>query len=184
MNALFLRVLLGLLAFGSCITAGPVATPSLKPLSLRTNTTDNSAGLFCGIFNTANTQDTDDNISWLKNNVGTCFTPAQTCRRHSCINTSGVYVCNDNNHDITLSCANDVVPRLDDVIVHCCNGAKSGISGQKFSDDGTWNAIIAYGNCNHNWDADRPSMGPPDDIWGPNGACNKIAVTGVGSGVP
>lgn len=44
-----------------------------------------------------------------------------------------------------------------------------GISGQEFSDQG-WNVVIAYANCNHAPDADRPG---DFQKWGPNGQCES-----------
>ena len=57
----------------------------------------------------------------------------------------------------------------------CCTKdytESKGISGQQFSDQG-WNVIVAYGNCNHDQDRDRPGFGPADDPWGPNGECQN-----------
>ncbi|KAK3365590.1 hypothetical protein B0T24DRAFT_723295 [Lasiosphaeria ovina] len=169
MKALLARALRGLFVFGSCAVV--VVASSRNEIATSDVLKKRSGGLFCGVFNTADKHDIMENLYWMRNNLGKCTTPARTCRRFSCINTSGVYVCNDRDQDLIIDCGVEAPGLADTPAVQCCTAAHSGISGQQFSDDGTWNVIIAYADCNHDWDADRPSMGPPDDIWGPNGAC-------------
>jgi hypothetical protein len=141
-------------------------------------------GLHCGIFNTANTRDAEKVLGGFGHER--CITEAHTCTRHGCLNTSGVYgefspfpvrptpiltffppVCNDNAYAIDLQCS-DIAAFGYIITGSCC--AQS-TSGQYFSDPAGFNVIVAYGNCNHGKSADRPSMGPPSDPWGPNGAC-------------
>ncbi|KAK0745675.1 hypothetical protein B0T18DRAFT_428789 [Schizothecium vesticola] len=59
------------------------------------------------------------------------------------------------------------------ILKECCGGGsyKAGVSGQRFVPEQGWNVIVAYGNCNHGEYGDRPSIGPPEDPWGPNGSC-------------
>ena len=86
-------------------------------------------------------------------------------------------VCNDSDEKLELSCGDDVLYLAEWVHQYCCITTRSfvGQSGQVFADSfkdaRNFNVVISYGNCNHDKDADRPGMGPPDDPWGPNGAC-------------
>ncbi|KAK0654825.1 hypothetical protein B0T16DRAFT_383844 [Cercophora newfieldiana] len=128
----------------------------------------------CGQFNTGDKKDFEQlqyDMSGDKSNV---TTPAKKCRRQRCKNTTGVYVCNDNDHDV-------IIPYLTirefaaKPGKECCTKRytdSKGISGQQFSDQ-NWNVIIAYANCNHPQDQDRPGFGPAGDPWGPNGACEN-----------
>ncbi|KAK1750507.1 hypothetical protein QBC47DRAFT_118296 [Echria macrotheca] len=123
----------------------------------------------CGIYNTADRPNAIQINFDLAENVNTCTTPPKTCRRHACWNTSGVFICNDSDLNVTLECG--TVARFAGIIIDdCCRGKGAGLSGQVFSDQG-WNAVVSYANCNHDRDADRPGMGPADNPWGPNGSC-------------
>ncbi|KAK0629526.1 hypothetical protein B0T17DRAFT_615290 [Bombardia bombarda] len=128
--------------------------------------------LNCGIFSTASKRDVMDITFQLRESKDKCVTPANKCFRHKCKNTSGIYVCNDNDHDVTLDCS--LVGAWSGDAGGCCpkDWTKSkGVSGQLLSTDG-WNVIVAYANCNHPADQDRPAMGP-DNSWGPNGPCES-----------
>ncbi|KAK1830842.1 hypothetical protein QBC39DRAFT_409324 [Podospora conica] len=133
--------------------------------------------LGCGRFSTANHQDIDILLRDLHKSTKTddCTTPAKTCRRHACINTSAIYVCNDNDEDLTLACAADVADYADWIFDYCCHNTNfyKGQSGQIFNDPKNYNVVIAYGNCRHDKDADHPSIGPAKDPWGPNGVCRR-----------
>lgn len=74
-----------------------------------------------------------------------------------------------------LSCGKDVADLADWIFDYCCRNTHFfvGQSGQIFNDTRGYNVIIAYGNCNHDRDADRPANGPPGDPWGPNGVCRR-----------
>lgn len=45
-----------------------------------------------------------------------------------------------------------------------------GLSGRLWSDQ-DFNVAVAYANCNHGIDSDKPAMGPKEDPWGPNSVC-------------
>ncbi|KAK3326833.1 hypothetical protein B0H66DRAFT_589360 [Apodospora peruviana] len=173
--------LLGTLTLGSqlaVVLAGPLAIPLVGTESLVDSTSISARaeakGLYCGIFNTADKKNVAGLIDDLLTNTGKCVTPAKTCRRHGCWNTSAIYVCNDNNKEVLLDCANDVGGMANLIAGQCCGSANAisgkAISGQQFSNQG-WNVIVSYGNCNHDIDSSRPAMGPPDAPWGPNGEC-------------
>lgn len=52
-----------------------------------------STALNCGIFSTADKHDFMDlQSTWGVHKDDMCTTPAKTCRRHACKNTSGIYV--------------------------------------------------------------------------------------------
>lgn len=136
--------------------------------------------LYCGIFSTGYMRDTEWLLRNFKNklNLDVFQVDWKTCRRVGCKNTSAVYICND-----TKSLVQATGERIYNLgwipQQNCCHQGPSsgitgkvgkGISGQKFTGAG-WNVIIGYGNCNHGETADRPSMGPEDNPWGPNLKC-------------
>jgi len=127
--------------------------------------------LVCGLYSTADKRNSVQLLYDLRKRGGTCVTGAKKCTRHACWNTSGVFICNDNDHDVAIDCET-VANFAAGVANNCCTSTKSGISGQQWSDQ-NWNAIISYANCNHDSNADRPSPGPPADPWGPNGLCTN-----------
>lgn len=52
-----------------------------------------STALNCGIFSTADKHDFMDlQSAWRVHKDDMCTTPAKTCRRHACKDTSGIYV--------------------------------------------------------------------------------------------
>lgn len=127
--------------------------------------------LVCGLYSTADKRNAVQLLYDLRKRGGTCVTPTKKCTRHACWNTSGVYICNDNDHDVSLDC--EIVANFAaSVANNCCTATKSGVSGQQWSDQ-NWNAIISYANCNHDASGDRPSPGPSTDPWGPNGSCTN-----------
>jgi len=66
--------------------------PSQESNRRRTANTNGTA-LNCGIFSTADKHDFMDMQSyWAVTKGEICTTPAKTCRRHACKNTSGIYV--------------------------------------------------------------------------------------------
>ncbi|KAK1830841.1 hypothetical protein QBC39DRAFT_409320 [Podospora conica] len=151
-------------------------SPPRLPVTISANI--RLTGLLCGKFSTADRPDVSvlvNVMADLDNNGvdnDNCNTPARTCRRHACKNTSGVYVCNDNYHDLELSCLYDVALVAQPMLNKCCQkGMHKGTSGQQFVDGYGYNVIVGYANCNHGRDEDLPDMGPPSDPWGPNGAC-------------
>ncbi|KAK0615284.1 hypothetical protein B0T17DRAFT_620074 [Bombardia bombarda] len=126
--------------------------------------------LNCGIFNTGDRNEVNNLLSHIEALSTPCVVAANDCHRFGCSGTTGIYICNDNDNDISLSCKNEVAYMARYVGNECCTGAPKGQSGQQFTDQ-NWNAIIAYANCNHGEDADRPAIGLADDPWGPNGEC-------------
>lgn len=74
---------------------------------------------------------------------------------------------------MVLGCKNDVADFAQRIYKECCRKKGKGQSGQIFNDERGYNVVVAYGNCNHGWDSDRPGMGPPEDPWGPNGECSR-----------
>ncbi|KAK4445784.1 hypothetical protein QBC34DRAFT_441414 [Podospora aff. communis PSN243] len=146
-----------------------IATPTAQVNASMNAPLDN---LFCGNFNTADTSDVEKINAGFGDDM--CTTPAKTCTRHGCLNTSGVYVCNDNAFAITQKCSN-IGLFGKQIALNCCLGAGA-TSGQYFSDAEHFNVVVAYGNCDHEKDEDRPSLGPGDDKWGPNGPCVNVAL--------
>ncbi|KAF3766579.1 hypothetical protein M406DRAFT_330384 [Cryphonectria parasitica EP155] len=78
---------------------------------------------------------------------------AHGCNRVQCWDTSGVYVCNDNDSELTVS--GEQVSDVGELILSgCCMFSASGkdigqeiMSGQQFTQWG-WNVIVAYADCN------------------------------------
>ena len=88
--------------------------------------------------------------------------------------TDCVQICNDSASELKFNCTS-VHDWFSKVAGSCCTQAytkSKGISGRLLGDQ-NWNVAVAYGNCNHGQDADKPSMGPKEDPWGPNGACEN-----------
>ncbi|KAK0615285.1 hypothetical protein B0T17DRAFT_657485 [Bombardia bombarda] len=168
----------GHLANATAIT-NPTSMVRDLPLWRRNATTPGGSDLsrldlVCGTFSTGDRNRLYDLIF---HDIGVqnraCTTPAKMCRRHSCKDTSAIYVCNDNDFDIAPNCMYDVARLAVYPYDNCCRGTnpRKGMSGQQFSNQG-WNVIIGYGNCNHDKDQDRPSKGPNGDL-GPNGPCDS-----------
>ncbi|KAK0752601.1 hypothetical protein B0T18DRAFT_427041 [Schizothecium vesticola] len=133
----------------------------------------NQKALNCGIFSTADKHDFMDMQSyWAVTKGEMCTTPAKTCRRYACKNTSGIYICNDSTAELKLNCTvfHDFTNSIGG---KCCTKDyhdSKGISGRQWSDQ-DFNVVVAYGNCNHGIDSDKPAPGPKNDPWGPNGLC-------------
>ncbi|KAK1756790.1 hypothetical protein QBC47DRAFT_169473 [Echria macrotheca] len=154
------------------VTANPIYNANPAPDTNSTSTlnarTDNT---FCGLFSTASRYDAQLLLAQLHSDGGDCSAPAKTCSRVACWATSAIYVCNDNDHAISPNCVTDVVPYGLDISQQCCGLSGGSVSGQRFHDTAGFNVIVAYGNCNHDRNADRPALGPWPVVWGPNGAC-------------
>lgn len=75
----------------------------------------------------------------------------------------------DNTHVINPECAG-VASMAQDIQQSCCQSSfHDGTSGQVF-DPSEYNVVVAYANCNHAADADRPEFSSQDG-WGVNGEC-------------
>ncbi|KAK1834438.1 hypothetical protein QBC39DRAFT_369334 [Podospora conica] len=160
--------------FAAHTTANPIQVNSgLMPQhNISAAVTENR----CGLFNTADRYDIKTAIGQAFTSVwpyfpDPCATPARTCRKIVCRNTSAVYICNDNDHDVNPTCT-DVAAEAMKIVDNCCGGGsyKAGLSGQRFTEAG-YNVVVAFGNCQHGIDSDNPGMGPAEDPWGPNGSC-------------
>ncbi|KAJ0120845.1 hypothetical protein J7T55_015580 [Diaporthe amygdali] len=78
----------------------------------------------------------------------------KACNRVTCWDTTAIYVCNDNDHQITVT-GKDISITTVYIRNHCCGATgQSFISGQQFTPWG-WNTNIGYGNCR-----DPPSIRP------------------------
>jgi len=81
-------------------------------------------------------------------------------------------ICNDSAVELTRNCTvfHDFTNSIGG---KCCTKdyhKSKGISGRQWSDQ-DFNVVVAYGNCNHGIDSDKPAPGPKNDPWGPNGLC-------------
>ncbi|KAK0755085.1 hypothetical protein B0T18DRAFT_386852 [Schizothecium vesticola] len=147
-------------------------SPPSRHLPPRLNPIIPTAHLICGHFTTTDHHDVGKLIDAMRPSIPSvyddCFTPARTCRRVTCINTSAIY-------DLVLECAHDVGDFATRIFGSCCHNllTKKGQSGQIFDDQRGYNVVVAFGNCKHERDSDRPGMGPPADPWGPNGECHS-----------
>ncbi|KAK5169796.1 uncharacterized protein LTR77_005774 [Saxophila tyrrhenica] len=167
-------------AASTLVTASPVSI-NARSLQKRTAVTE----LKCGLWATADEADTEQNwenfvISVEGESAGPVAVPANSCSRIGCSNTSGVYVCNDQDSDIELDMG-DITPvmkgLMDTCGYHDDKTYEVPISGQIFVDaNGGYNLNIAY--CNGN---DATNIGPSAySAPGPNGDPHQNTSCGVG----
>ncbi|KAI3390634.1 hypothetical protein diail_9013, partial [Diaporthe ilicicola] len=71
----------------------------------------------------------------------------KACNRVTCWDTSAIYICNDNEHQITVT-GPEISKATRWIRYHCCGeySNKEIINGQQFTPWG-WNANVGYGNC-------------------------------------
>jgi len=133
-----------------------------------------SGYLYCGNFATADFHNAHSLVSATSGSETQHTAAAHGCNRVGCMNTSGLYICNDNDYSLTMT-GNDVTPHADNILNYCCIHNKNGnldlqvqSGGQQFTNvlGGNWNTIVAYANCNH------PVNTPPSDYNG--GTVNGI----------
>ncbi|KAK7747405.1 hypothetical protein SLS53_001660 [Cytospora paraplurivora] len=110
---------------------------------------------YCGNFATGDREDVNTGAHELMDDVwyNDCWAPAKGCLRLFCYETSAIWLCNDNDHEIDISCYN-VGYLADRIRKACCPSA--GISGQMFHPTENYNVIVGYGNCNDHNLRDRP----------------------------
>ncbi|KAK1828922.1 hypothetical protein QBC39DRAFT_374237 [Podospora conica] len=152
-----------------------MASPTVVAIEPRDAPLPNQKALLCGMASTADKHDFMDMQSyWAVTKGEVCTTPAKTCRRHACKNTSGIYICNDAATELKMNCTifHDFTNSIGG---KCCDKdpkKSKGLSGRQESDQ-NFNVVVAYANCNHGEDSDKPTKGPASDPWGPNGACER-----------
>ncbi|KAK7731817.1 hypothetical protein SLS53_008638 [Cytospora paraplurivora] len=146
----------------AALVAGAPAPTSGDPSHASSTTPDLEArgdtinGMhYCGIFANADSSDAAALVSSLGGDKkkDEYSIASHGCKRVACHNTSGVYVCNDNNHKITVSGAS-VANAAAYINKHCCyapsasgRGGYPIRSGQQFTQWG-WNVAVGYANCN------------------------------------
>jgi len=150
----------------STVALGSPVTFALTPRGLvRRDLTE----VTCGLYASADAPDTGSkNLVDIAQRFGQNLNvAAHTCHRIACVNTSGVYVCNDQDVDIDMP-YQDTFAALDYLFKACGGGPGSpdGISGRvKDSQHGGFNVNIAY--CNGN---DAINVPPNFYEWpGPDG---------------
>ncbi|KAK5163345.1 uncharacterized protein LTR77_010718 [Saxophila tyrrhenica] len=160
------------LALAAAIAVPPSSHSSPDPRALakrilqKRYNTHTLTSISCGGYSTADTVDTGKNINNL-NNGDEKTVAAGTCNRIGCYNTSGVYVCNDNDFDITFTGADGSA--FAGLILGVCYDGGEGhhpVSGQAFtSDNDGFNVVVGF--CDNDDDvATKPSDYTPP---GPNG---------------
>ncbi|KAK3709709.1 hypothetical protein LTR37_010736 [Vermiconidia calcicola] len=122
--------------------------------------------VICGLYPSADIANNGENLRNLEDKGGDVTVSANSCNRIGCFNTSGVYVCNDNDEDITIPMSEATEQML--YLMSICIGGnsigKDAVSGRVKVDAG-WNMNVGY--CNGN---DSPSIPPSGYGWpGPNG---------------
>lgn len=109
----------------------------------------NKSNTECGNFALASSWDTKSNHDYLDVQAETCSisTGPNVCTRLACINTSAVYLCNDNDFAIEPAC-NYLATYIEDIVNTCHSGDWTGgaLSGQEFDTDG-YNVVV--GKSNH-----------------------------------
>ncbi|KAK5166906.1 uncharacterized protein LTR77_007635 [Saxophila tyrrhenica] len=149
-SAVLFSTLFGVLVGCSPVTLDAVrmdAPVSLNDRSLRKRTS--VTGLTCGNWATADIAYTNKNIENLGQKDDPVSIPANSCGRVGCYNSSGVYICNDQDVDIEIQMG-EVVEVLTQLSETCYVGhSPYGISGQIFMDSlGGYNLNIGY--CDNN----------------------------------
>ncbi|ROW08356.1 hypothetical protein VMCG_03243 [Cytospora schulzeri] len=122
---------------------------------------------YCGNVATGDRVDLNTGEGELMDNVwyNDCWAPAKGCLRLFCYETSAIYLCNDNDHEISLSCYN-VGYLARRTRQACCPSA--GVSGQMFHPTDNYNVVTGYGNCNND-----PLLPPYAPGLGNNYACDN-----------
>ncbi|KAK3710743.1 hypothetical protein LTR37_010162 [Vermiconidia calcicola] len=166
---------LGVAAFSALAAASavPRTSPNANALAarrLQKRYNEHSlTSISCGLYSSADTVDTSHNIDNL-NNGNEKPIAAGTCNRIGCFNTSGVYVCNDNAEDITVTNA-DGSAFAGLIAGVCYNGGEGHhpLSGQAFtSDQGGYNVVVAFCDSHDPVDTPPSAYTPP----GPDGPGN------------
>ena len=166
---------LGLGTYGSLVHSSPVSMQQMRnanPANIATRNLFEKrsvTNIACGLFSSADVDDTSENIANLKNKGGNAAVPANSCSRVGCYNTSGAYVCNDQDSDISVPLSE--VSNVLNFITSTCIGSNEAESGQAFVDTyGGYNVVVAY--CNGNL---SPST-PPDAYTPPGMAIAHIVL--------
>ncbi|KUI60982.1 hypothetical protein VP1G_08174 [Cytospora mali] len=132
----------------------PAADDSADRTDLETRSNSVVGEYYCGVFANADAGNAKDLISQLSGNMkdDKFAIAAHGCYRVACHNTSGVYVCNDNNSELTVS-GSDVANAATYIDKHCCYASEvtsqnrySIKSGQQFTQWG-WNVALGYADC-------------------------------------
>ncbi|KAJ9148590.1 hypothetical protein NKR23_g4986 [Pleurostoma richardsiae] len=154
-----------MITLGAILAVIVAASPALFAVAGET-----PKDLKCGNVDTAAKRDVMRGTFDTWKREGNCTTPAQTCRRHWCLNTSAFYICNDDDKEFTIECKH-IADYASIIAKQCCTKPyteSKGISGEMSTEEG-WSIFVAYGNCKHGRDADRP--GPAPDPY--NGKCES-----------
>lgn len=114
----------------------------------------------CGTFANAYSYDVGSMLDYLGGIGGACRVDANACSRLTCVDTSGIYLCNGPTA-IAPSCLY-IYGYANDIWLSCNKGGYDGdgVSGQEWDSDG-YNVVVAYANCND------PSSVPPSGYAGP-----------------
>ncbi|KAK3680627.1 hypothetical protein LTR37_021133 [Vermiconidia calcicola] len=162
---------LALGAITALVHASPIAKEDVQSMNAANLVVRNLlvkrsvTGVSCGQFATADEYDARDSAYELQFKAGNAEFPSKGCSRVGCYDTSGFYVCND--QDVAIS-----VPLLEvgtalSYVAKTCTGDIKGISGQAFVDTfGGFNVIVAVCVSSDPVDTTPASYIPP----GVNGA--------------
>ncbi|KAK5170894.1 uncharacterized protein LTR77_004038 [Saxophila tyrrhenica] len=159
-------------AFSNIVAASPItlnATMMMDGLLMKRDLSE----VICGFYPSADGWETENKNEPNLRGKGdqNVHVAAGSCSRVGCYNTSGVYVCNDQDSDLDVP-MNEVVDLLD-YLGQICLHKKTDDGGQDgngsgrvtTTDRGGYNVNIGY--CNGN---DSPSIPPSGYGWpGPNG---------------
>ncbi|CAK7200500.1 hypothetical protein SEUCBS139899_003196 [Sporothrix eucalyptigena] len=120
----------------------------------------------CGEEGTADWYRTKDGATKLRNmGTDTCTTPANTCARHWCYDTTAMYVCNYMDTDLTIPYYN--IGWMTDGLDRLCCDDNYGKSGQMWHYKLNYTTVLGYGDCNTDAATSQPyPMGA-----GNNGPC-------------
>lgn len=150
----FFTMTASVLALVRMASAGPIITTGDDSITTRG---ESITGMrYCGVFAAASRYDEIDLIDPLGQTAWSSTgyqgnqewtIPASACYRVQCMNTSAVYVCNDNTSELVLK-GKQIYPVAKMVTNNCCSAGSKQVAGQQFTQWG-WNVVIGYGNCKH-----------------------------------
>lgn len=130
---------------------------------------------FCGVFSTADQDDSDEAIVTISTKDQACKAKKNTCSRLGYINTSGLYICAAEDEDFAAPCEEVATVLRYTVLPACSRGWFPSLSGQVFTKKGH-NFIIAYTDSHSSGHRKPSSYAPP----GPNGPPGIYCEAGIG----
>ena len=119
------------------------------------NNTEITYAYSCGDYATADEAMVRKGAYKLRNKPGEiAFTPAGRCARHWCRDTTAMFVCNDEDEDVTIPKYN--VGWMTDRLHRLCCDDNGGKSGQMWHYKLKYSVVMGYANCNEDAETNQP----------------------------